>query len=116
MSWKVSPKMDDILRRGGDFAGIARDEAVELLNLPLESREVCALMETANRTTREQFGLKAENHFHIGVNVAPCPLDCSFCSLTREVGILPRRSTSARNKFWNGPKRRRRRARTRSTS
>ena len=88
MSWKIQPKIDDILRRGGDFAGIDRDEAVALLNLPLESREAYALMETANRMTREQFGLKAENHFHIGVNVAPCPLDCAFCSLTREAGIF----------------------------
>lgn len=88
MSWNLSPKIDDILRRGCDFAGIGREEAVELLNLPLESREVYALMETANRMTRDRFGAKAENHFHIGVNVAPCPLDCSFCSLTRKAGIF----------------------------
>ena len=88
MSWQVSPEVDEILRKGADFAGIAREDAIRLMHLPLHSREVYALMQTANQMTREQFQNKGENHFHIGLNVEPCPFDCSFCSLTETAGIF----------------------------
>ena len=88
MSWKISSKVEAILERGAGGKGIDRQQALGLLKLPLHSREVYALMETANRLSREQFGQKGENHFHIGVNVAPCPLNCLFCSLTLKAGIF----------------------------
>lgn len=88
MSWKVSPTIDSILDKGDDFTSITRDEALTLLSLELDSREIYALMETAHRMSCRQFGIKAENHFHIGINVAPCPYNCSFCSLTTQAGIF----------------------------
>ena len=88
MSWKLSPKIDGILKKGMDYAGISREEATELMHLDLHSRETYALMQAANWMTREQFNSKGENHFHIGVNVEPCPLNCSFCSLTEQAGIF----------------------------
>jgi len=88
MSWTLSPRIEDILKKGMDFAGIGREEAAELMRLELHSKETYALMHTANRMTREQFNSKGENHFHIGVNVEPCPLNCSFCSLTEKAGIF----------------------------
>ena len=88
MSWKISKKIENILYKGGDFAGISRPEALALMHLDLFSREAYALMETANRMSRAAFGAKAERHFHIGLNVEPCPVDCSFCSLTRKAGIF----------------------------
>jgi biotin synthase len=88
MGWKISPQVEDILDRGGDFAGITRDDALLLLNLDLDSKETYALMETANRLSREQFKGKGERHFHIGLNVEPCPYNCLFCSLTTKAGIF----------------------------
>ena len=88
MGWKISSKIENILCKGGDFAGISRPEALALMRLDLFSREAYALMETANRMSRAAFGNKAERHFHIGLNVEPCPVDCSFCSLTRKAGIF----------------------------
>lgn len=88
MSWKIAPGVDEILRRGRDGEGLEREQAVTLLSLPLMSREVAALMQTAEELSRAHFGDKAENHFHIGVNVAPCPLNCLFCSLTKKAGIF----------------------------
>ncbi len=58
------------------------------MGLELHSRETYALMHTANQMTRQQFGRKGENHFHIGVNIEPCPFNCSFCSLTESAGIF----------------------------
>ncbi len=88
MGWKIAPKIDEILKKAMDFRGIDRDEAIELMHLDPESRETYALMHTANRMSRQQFGAKGENHFHIGVNVEPCPLNCLFCSLTEKAGIF----------------------------
>jgi biotin synthase len=88
MGWKISPRVATILESGGEGAGIDRSQALVLMALPIHSRETYALMETANRLSRELFGQKGENHFHIGVNVAPCPLNCLFCSLTQGAGIF----------------------------
>ncbi len=77
-----------ILEKGADGSGIDRDEALELMGAPVHSREAYALMEAANRLARQTFSGKGEVHFHIGVNIEPCPMDCSFCSLTRQAGIF----------------------------
>mgnify|MGYP001550788870 CR=1 FL=1 len=87
MSWKLNHKVDAILEKSMDD-GISRDEARLLLELPLHSKETYALMQTADAFSRETFGNKGENHMHVGINLDPCPLDCKFCSLTREAGIF----------------------------
>ena len=88
MGFRIYPKINEILKKGADFGGISREEAIELMHLDLHSPEAYALMQTANQMTREQFKNKGENHFHIGVNVEPCPFNCTFCSLTETAGIF----------------------------
>ena len=88
MGFRIYPKINEILKKGADFGGISREETIELMHLDLHSPEAYALMQTANQMTREQFKNKGENHFHIGVNVEPCPFNCTFCSLTETAGIF----------------------------
>jgi len=88
MSWRISPAVDDILRKAEDMEGIDAHEAAQLLRLPLCSGEVFAVMEAASRMSRLTFGNKGERHFHIGLNVEPCRFDCAFCSLTRTAGAF----------------------------
>jgi biotin synthase len=88
MSWKISHKIANILNKGSDNASIDREEALSLMRLERHTREIYALMETANRLSMEQFKGKGENHFHIGINVEACPFNCSFCSLTVKAGIF----------------------------
>jgi biotin synthase len=88
MSWQIKPAIAEILIKARDNAGITEDEALALLRLETTSKEVYALMQTADALSRTQFRNKAENHFHIGVNVEPCPLNCRFCSLTEAAGIF----------------------------
>ncbi len=88
MSWKIPPAIAEILNKANDFEKISRDEALALMRIGLHSKAAYALMETANRMSRQQFGNKGEKHFHIGLNVEPCPMDCAFCSLTRTAGIF----------------------------
>lgn len=88
MSWKLPATIEDILKKGDSFDGISRDEALSLMRIEPQSKAVYALMETANRMSRKQFANKGERHFHIGLNVEPCAMDCEFCSLTRRAGIF----------------------------
>jgi biotin synthase len=78
----------EILNKGADNEGIDHEAAMTLMALPLHSAETYALMAAADRLSRQSFGAKAENHFHIGLNVAPCPINCRFCSLARKAGIF----------------------------
>ena len=88
MGFQISPAIQEILKKGADFGGIDREQAIELMHLDLHTPGAYALMQTANQMSREQFKNKGENHFHIGVNVEPCPFNCSFCSLTEAAGIF----------------------------
>lgn len=88
MAWRIVPPIEEILSKGRDGVPLEREDALALVHLQLESRETYALMETANYLSRTQFGQKGERHFHIGLNVEPCPMDCLFCSLTRKAGLF----------------------------
>lgn len=84
----MNPQIYKILLKAEDAAALTREEALTLMRIKRHTREAYALMETANRMSRTRFGAKGENHFHIGLNVEPCPMDCLFCSLTRRAGIF----------------------------
>ena len=98
MGWEITPKIAYILDKAGDD-GIDRNEAETLLHLPLRSKETYALMETADRLSRQTFGEKGENHLHIGVNLEPCPLNCRFCSLTQKAGIFKEKVVFSREQI-----------------
>ncbi len=78
----------EILQKGREGTGINREEALKLMLLPLHGPEVYLAMAAADGLSRERFGGKGENHFHIGLNVAPCPINCRFCSLAQKAGVF----------------------------
>jgi biotin synthase len=88
MGNRLEPQIEQILIKAEDMAALTRDEALMLMQIKQHTKAAYALMETANRMSRGRFGAKGENHFHIGLNVEPCPMDCLFCSLTRRAGIF----------------------------
>jgi biotin synthase len=88
VSWKIDAAVSEILARGAEGGGIREEEALRLMRVDLGSPEAQALMETASGLSHRCFGDKGEVHFHIGLNVEPCPKDCAFCSLTRRAGIF----------------------------
>ncbi len=83
--------VEEILRKGRDGALPTAEEAMLLMHLAPESMETYALMECADHLSRTLFNNKGENHFHIGLNVEPCPMDCAFCSLARRAGVFSER-------------------------
>ncbi|MCK8601845.1 hypothetical protein [Desulfoferrobacter suflitae] len=92
MSWQVARDISEILNKAAAGGGIDRAEAVRLMHINPLSKEGYALMQTADRLSRQTFCNKGESHFHIGVNVEPCPMDCRFCSLTKGAGIFTERT------------------------
>ena len=88
MRFKLETQIAEILSKAEKLAPLNRDEALTLMRIKHHTVECNALMGTANRISRQQFNGKGENHFHIGLNVEPCPMDCLFCSLTRNAGIF----------------------------
>jgi len=91
MGNRLEPRIAQILVKAEDMTALTRDEALALMRIERHTSAAYALMETANRMSRSQFGEKGENHFHIGLNVEPCPMDCLFCSLTRRAGIFKKK-------------------------
>ncbi|RTZ95368.1 MAG: radical SAM protein [Deltaproteobacteria bacterium] len=88
MGFRVEPQIAEILSKAEALTPLSRNEALTLMRIKHHSQECDAMMGVANRISRWQFGGKGENHFHIGLNVEPCPMDCLFCSLTRNAGIF----------------------------
>ncbi len=88
MGWGISSAIATILDKAQHGDGIQKREALALMHLAPGTKEVYALMETAHWLSRNGFGEKAENHLHLGINVAPCPYNCDFCSLTVQSGLF----------------------------
>jgi len=88
MSWQLDVKVAEILKRAENGDRLNTDDIYALLGVELHSKEVYALMHTADRLSRVRFNGKGENHFHIGVNTEPCPFNCQFCSLGEQAGIF----------------------------
>lgn len=78
----------EILKKAEMMEPLTHDDALSLMRIERHTRAAYAVMEAANRMSRIHFKSKGENHFHIGLNVEPCPIDCRFCSLTRRAGIF----------------------------
>lgn len=85
-------RYQDIFSKALEYVPLTREDALQLITIPLHSETCYQLMATADRMSKQQFGFKAENHYHIGLNVEPCPLDCLFCSLTHTAGIFTDRT------------------------
>jgi biotin synthase len=88
-SMQIRPKLERILDRALAHESPSRPETAWLIQEvhPL-SPENDALMEVANRLTRASSGNHGEIHAQIGVNLAPCPHDCGFCSFAAQAGLF----------------------------
>ena len=62
---------------------LTRDDALELLHIPNLSGDYYALLQKAMEVSRRDFGDKGYIFVQIGLNVAPCSGNCTFCSLAQ---------------------------------
>jgi biotin synthase len=77
-----------ILDKAFDEQPISRSEALILMRIDLLSPEMYALCGVANELSRRHFGNLGEVYAQIGLDFAPCPGNCEFCSFGAEHGIV----------------------------
>ncbi len=75
--------VEEILHKVEEGIPLTEADALELLNIPNLSAEYYQLLEMANRISRRDFGDKGYIFAQIGLNVAPCSGNCTFCSLAQ---------------------------------
>lgn len=77
-----------ILEKVADGGRMTREEALDLLNLPLHSDDCYLLMATANRFSHQRAQSHGTIYSQVGINVWPCPENCDFCYLGSKHGLI----------------------------
>ena len=85
---QVSPEVKDIVSKVFDGYSLTRDEIVYLLSNNPQSLDEGFLMAAANVINRTVSKVKAEVHAQIGLNLSPCPNNCSFCAFAAKNGVF----------------------------
>jgi biotin synthase len=85
---KLTPVIEEILEKASVEQAITRGEALTLMNIDLLSPEMYALCGVANQLSRRHFNNLGEVYAQIGLDFAPCPGNCEFCSFGSEHGIV----------------------------
>lgn len=77
--------MKKLLEKARSGAELTRDEALELLNIEVLSRDYYELMGIANAESRAQYNGRGFIFAQIGIEASPCPGNCKFCSMAESV-------------------------------
>jgi biotin synthase len=85
---QVSVKVEDIVSKVFDGHSLTRDEIVYLLSISRKSLDAGFIMNAANVVNRIASKGKAEVHAQIGLNLSPCPNNCSFCAFAAKNGVF----------------------------
>jgi biotin synthase len=86
---RIRPELERILDKAQVLEPLTRQEAAWLIReVDPPSFEYYSLIGVANRLTRASSGNRAEIHAQIGVNVAPCPFRCGFCSFSAQADVF----------------------------
>jgi len=71
---------------------LTRDEILRLLETPPHSMDAGLIITAANTITRAASKGKAEVHAQIGLNLSPCPNNCSFCAFSAKNKVFTERT------------------------
>lgn len=63
---------------------LSREEAVQLLETPVGSREYYELLYLANQYSRKAFEEKGLIFAQMGLDMQPCGVNCKFCSMAKD--------------------------------
>jgi biotin synthase len=99
-------RFDDLLRKTRGNESFTKDEIVQMLGYPQDSRESYQLMAEASRTSKELTENKAEVHAQLSLNIGPCSSNCAFCSFAQanqvfkdEVRLTPEQAVAYAKQF-----------------
>jgi biotin synthase len=84
----IGAKVNEIVGKvlDGDF--LTRKEIESLLGVDPHSMNGGLIMTAANSITRSASQGNAEVHAQIGLNLSPCPNNCSFCAFAAKNGVF----------------------------
>ena len=89
---KMRSEVQHLLDKALAREPLSRQEATWLIEeVDPFSPENDALMGAAHQLTQESSGEKGVIHAQIGVNIAPCPHNCGFCSFAARSGLFKER-------------------------
>lgn len=89
---RLDSKVMDIVTRVFDSHLPTHEEIITLLNIAPHSTEAGFVMASADAINRMASNGKAEIHAQIGVNLSPCPRNCSFCSFAAKNKVFTERN------------------------
>ncbi len=74
--------IEEILKKSLDGISLSRDEIASMFRIPLFSDESALLLAASRRKSASASNNLSEVHAQVGLNIAPCPKNCSFCSFS----------------------------------
>jgi biotin synthase len=72
--------IEEIIDKSLGGAVLSKEEIALLFRAPLFSRESALILSAARQKSEKASHGLAEVHAQVGINIAPCPNDCLFCS------------------------------------
>lgn len=84
----LEKQISEILDKVSEGILLDRDEAVALLETDNESETFYRLIAKANELSRTEYKNRGYVFAQIGLNSAPCPGNCKFCSLARDSFVV----------------------------
>jgi len=78
----------DIIKKSRNGEAFSKEEIVKMLSFDTCSVETSIIMGEAGRLARELTDNKAEVHGQFALNLAPCPVNCEFCSFASQYDIF----------------------------
>ncbi|MBF0505438.1 MAG: radical SAM protein [Nitrospirae bacterium] len=70
----------EIIRKSLNGATLVKEEIASLFSVPLFSEESSMIIAASRKKSETASRGTAEVHAQVGLNVAPCPKNCAFCS------------------------------------
>jgi biotin synthase len=81
---KTNSAVGDIVHKVLDGYFLKREDITYLLRINHQSIDAAFIMKAGDAITRAASKGKAEVHAQIGVNLSPCPNNCSFCAFSAQ--------------------------------
>jgi len=78
----------DIINKSRNGEQFTKEEVIKMLSFDPKSTETGIILSEGGRLSREISGNKAEVHGQFALNLAPCPVNCEFCSFASQYGIF----------------------------
>ncbi len=85
---KLNATVSTIIDKALDERPLSREDALILMRVELQSPEMYAICGAADQLSRRHFDNQGEIYAQIGLDFAPCPGNCEFCSFGADHGIV----------------------------